>query len=192
MNLRPDLVRHQYITERKFCFPLVSLQSAANSAAMCALLSSGSLSPRAKILMERRLCPQAVCLKKCHQLAKPSRPMFTEHLKSSRHGAGVLSDGDREGRQTQVLPSKFHHQAWRWRQVCTRPWCSSRVDPSMNYIRLQEVGFNSCLCKRNAKREVPGTIGGQRGWIPCSRGIRKALWRWHQSLAWEGGLRQAR
>lgn len=46
--------------------------------------------------MERRLCPQAVCLEKCHQFAKLSRPMFTEYLKSSRHGAGVLSDGDQE------------------------------------------------------------------------------------------------
>lgn len=45
--------------------------------------------------MERSLSPQTVCLEKC-QLAKLSRLMFTEYLKSSRHGAGVLSDGDQE------------------------------------------------------------------------------------------------
>lgn len=60
------------------------------------MLGSGSLSTFAKIHMERRLYPQAVCLEKCHQLAKLGRLMFTEYWKSSRHGAGVLSDGDQE------------------------------------------------------------------------------------------------
>ena len=183
MNLRPDLVCHQSITERKFYFPLVSLQSAA--------ILPGCVHCWVQVpyLHLQRSTWRGSCIHRLYAYRSVINLqslvdwclLSTWRVLGMEQGCWVMETR----RQTQVLPSKLHHQAWRWRQVRTRPWCISRVDPSLNYIRFHEVGFNSCLCKRNAKREVPSTMGGQGGWIPCSRGIGKALWRWHQSLAWE-------